>query len=266
VAGYRSPVALSEAITRETRYRLRLAIVLGAGASIMVSLLTGQFAPDAPPSVPAAALVGLSFVAVSIPAFAAPYLRDRRATRALETMYWAAIGSARRSAELTAEPRIPATPAQAVAWLARQPDTDAARHLRVFCQLVVGNLPAARELATRLPDGTPLDRARRAASEELIRLVEGARPDVSRLRAISTELETDEDRLAVEIDATLLDALLAAADGGDWVAPLTGLHERVRPQPDGTLLRHFWPPILIALSAGGVVLGLGTYLIRVLLD
>ena len=265
MAGYRSPVALSEAITRETRYRLRLAIVLGAGASIMVALLTGQFAPSAPPSVPAAVLVGLSFIAVSIPAFAAPYLRDPRATRALETMYWAAIGSARRSAELTGERRVPATPAQAVAWLARQPDTDAGRHLRVFCQLVVGNLPAARELASRLPDGPPLGRARRAASEELIRLVEGAQPDVARLRAIGRELETDEDRLAVEIDATLLEALVAAADGGDWVAPVTVLYERARPRPDGTLRRQFWPPIIIALGAGGAVLGLGIYLIRAFL-
>lgn len=265
MAGYRSPVALSEAITRETRYRLGLAVVLGAGAAIMASLLTGQFAPDAPPSVPAAALVAASFVAVSIPALAVPYVRDRRATRALETMYWAAIGSARRSAELTGERRIPATPAQAVAWLARQPDTDRARHLRVFCQLVVGNLPAARELASRLADDTPLDRARREASVELIRLVEGAGPDVARLRALGAELATDEDRLAVEIDATLLDALVAAADGGDWAAPLLRLHERVAPQPDGTLLRHFWPPIIMALVAGGVVLGLGIFLIRAVL-
>jgi hypothetical protein len=265
VAAYRSPVALSDLITRQTRYRLRLAMVLGAGAAIMVSLLAGQFEPDAPASLSSAALVGLAFVVVSLPAFAAPHLLDLPGTSAVETMYWAAIGSAARSAEITGERRIPATPAQAVAWLARQPDTDAARHLRVFCQLVVGDLPAARELAARLGDATPIDRARQAASQELIRLVEGGQPDVARLRAIGGEL-APEDRLRVEIDATLLESLEASADGGDWAAPLIRLRERIGAAADGVLLRHFWPPIIIALLAGGVLLGVGTYGIHALLN
>jgi hypothetical protein len=264
VADYRSPVALSELITRQTRYRLRLAIVLGAGAAIIASLVTGQFQPDAQASASAAALVGLSFVIVSVPAFAVAHVADRRGTRAVETMYWAAIGSASRSAALTGERRIPATPAQAVAWIARQPDTDEARHLRVFCQLVVGDLPAARELASRLGDASALDRARRAASEELIRLVEGARPEVARIRAIGTELAPD-DRLRVEVDATLLESVVAAADGGDWASPLIHLREQVGAAADGILLRHFWPPILVALVAGGVVLALGTYGIHLVL-
>jgi hypothetical protein len=264
VAGYRSPVALSELITRQTRYRLRLAIVLGAGAAIIASLLTGQFEPDAPASASAAALVGLAFVMVSVPAFTVAHVADRRGTRAVETMYWAAIGSAARSADITGERRIPATPAQAVAWLARQPDADEARHLRVFCQLVVGDLPAARELASRLGDATPLDRTRRAASEELIRLVEGAQPDVARIRAIGADLAPD-DRLRAEVDATLLESLVAAADGGDWAAPLIRLRERVGAAADGILLRHFWPPIMVALLGGGVLLALGTYGIHLVL-
>jgi hypothetical protein len=257
-AAYRSPVALSELITRQTRFRLRLANVLGSGAALMVWLLTGQLDPDAPASVPDSTLVGLSFVAVAVPAFVAPHLLDRRGTRAMETMYWAAFGSARRSAELTGERRIPATPAQAVAGLARQPDTEAARHLRVFCQLVVGDLPAARALASRLPDGTPLDRARRAASEELIRLVEGGQPDVSRIRALEAELGDDE-RLRVELDATLLEGLVAAADGGDWAAPLIRLRDRVGSAANGTLARHFWPQITVTLIAGGAVLAFASY-------
>ena len=258
MAGYRSPVALSGVITRQTRYRLRLAMVLGAGAAIIASLLTGQFHPDASPSASAATLVGFSFVLVSVAAFIVANAADRRGTRAVETMYWAAIGSAARSAEITGEGRLPATPAAAVAWLARQPDTDAARHLRVFCQLVVGDLPAARELASRLGDATPLERARRAASEELIRLVEGARPDVVRIRAIGAEL-SDDDRLRTEIDATLLESLVAAADDDDWAAPLIRLREQIGGAGDGILLRHYWLPIIGALVAGGVLLALGTY-------
>lgn len=264
MAGYRSPVALSELITRQTRHRLRLAMVLGAGAAIIASLLTGQFKPDAPPSASAAALVGLSFVLVSVSAFAVAHGADRRGTRAVETMYWAAIGSATRSAEITGDGRIPSTPRQAVEWLARQPDTDQARHLRVFCQLVVGDLPAAHELASRLGSATPLERARRAASEELIRLVEGAEPDVARIRAIGGELPAD-DRLRTEVDATLLESLVASADGGDWAAPLIRLRAHIGAAADGILLRRYWLPIIVALVAGGVLLALGTYGIHVVL-
>jgi hypothetical protein len=208
---------------------------------------------------------GLAFAAVSIPVFASPYLADRRRYRALEVMYWAAIRSARHSAELTGERRIPTTPPQAATWLDRQPDTDPARSLRVYCQLLVGNVPGARDLAARIPDATARDRLAREASRQLIRYVEGHEPDPRRLRSLATELTTDADRLEADVDASMLEALTAAADGRDWTPPLLALGARIGAAADGALLRHFWLPVIGLLVLGGVVLALVPYAVLAVL-
>jgi hypothetical protein len=269
VPAYRSPVALSQVATAEMQYRMRLAVVLGAAAAISVAFLSGLFsglaARDPEPSVEAAVLTGLAFTVVAIPVVAIPYLAHRSRYRALEVMYWAAIRSARHSAELTGERRIPATPAQAAAWLKRQPDTDAARSLRVYCQLLVGNMAEARDLAARLPDATARDRLVREASWQLIRIVEGEDPAPGRLRSLATELTTDADRLEADVDVSMLEALTAAADGRDWTPPLLALGSRIGAAADGALLRHFWLPVIGLLVVGGLALALVSYAVLAVL-
>jgi hypothetical protein len=181
-------------------------------------------------------------------------------------MYWAAAGSAERSARLTGERRIPATPAQAVAWLERQPDSDATRSLRVFCELVIGNLPAARELAARLPNSTQLQRVTAETCAALIRCVDGEDPDLRALRTMAETLTDTDARRSADVDATMLEAIAAAADGHDWTVPLLALRDRIGPASvtASALVRGFWIPVIGALAVASLLLALGGYAIRAL--
>ena len=262
----RSPVALSSAVTHELQYRVRLAGVAGGAAALMVWILTGFLLPEGPPAVGDAALGAIAFATASIVVFAFPYVASARRRHALEVMYWAAAGSAERSARLAGERRIPATPAQAVAWLERQPDTDATRSLRVFCELVIGNLPAAHALVARLPDSTSLQRVTTETCTALVRFVDGGDLDLGPLHTLA-ETATDGDaRRSAEVDAAMLEAIAAAADERDWTVPLLALRERIGTASvsRGALLRGFWIPVIGALVGASLLLALGGYGIRAL--
>jgi hypothetical protein len=261
VAAGRSPVALSQAVTHELRYRARLGVVVGATAALMVWILTDFLSPAGDPSLGNAALGGIAFALLATATFAFPYVTTPHRRQAMEALYWAAEGSAARSRALTGEARIPATPQQAIAWLERQPDRDESRSLRVFCQLVVGNLPAARELAARLPNATPVERVTREATLAHIRLVEGGDPDLPALRALGEELGDDEARRAADTDAAMLEALVAAADGDDWTPPLVDLRSEAGASARWVLVRA-WLPIAAYFLAGALFLGIGGYAIR----
>jgi hypothetical protein len=266
VAARRSPVALTDAVTRELRYRIRLAVVAGGTAALMAWLLTGFLRPDGQPALGEASVGGLAFLAAAIPTFAAPYVTSPRRRQAMEALYWAAGRSAASSSARTGERRIPATPQQAVAWLERQPDRDEARSLRVYCQLVVGNLPAAHELAGRLPNASPGERVSRQATLALIRLVEGADPDVAALRVLGADVDDDEARRDAQTGAAMLEALVAAADGGDWTSPLARLRRDLGASAGRGVLIRAWLPMIAYLLAGSLLLGIGGYAIRAALS
>jgi hypothetical protein len=259
-------VALTDAVTAELRYRLRLGVVVGGTAALMIWILTDFFVLGGDATLAQAWLGALAFAAGSIPTFALPYLTSARRREAMEALYWAAARSAASSKALIGEATIPATPRQALAWLERQPDVDASRSLRVFCQLVVGNLSAAHELAARLPDAIPKQRVSRAATLELVRLVEGADPDAAALRALGGDVGDDEARRDAETGAAMLEALVAAADGTDWTPPLARLRQEAGAAGWGLLLVRAWLPLIAYLVAGSLVLGLGGYAIRAALS
>ena len=264
MGGRRSPVALSQVVSADLRDRVRISVVLGAAAAIIAWIFTSSFSLDDAPTIGGAATGAVAFSVVALIAFAVPSLGDARRRRATEIVFWVAQRSAERSQTAIGEARIPATPAQAVSWLDRHPDTDATRSLRLFCQLVVGNLTEARRLLERLPAAEPQQQVTRAASAALVRIVEGDPPDVSELRRLATELDGD-DALGAEIDAAMVEALAAAADGRDWMAPMLALESRIGPAARGSLIRPVWLPVAIYLAAGGLLLGLGWYGIRLLL-
>jgi hypothetical protein len=148
---------------------------------------------------------------------------------------------------------VPATPRQGKAWLARHPDdTDATRGARVWATLVVGDLNAARDLATRMPEGSAADRFHRAAARAMVRLVEGGEPGLGELRGAAAEFGGAE-RTGAEIDIGLLEALVAAADGGDWRAPILALHDRVDDATGQVLARWFLPVIALVVVAAVVM-------------
>jgi hypothetical protein len=240
-------------------------VVLGVAAAIIAWIFTRSFDVDMRPTVGEAVIGGLAFTIVALVAYAVPSILDTRRRRATGIVIWVAERSAVRTRALTGKARIPTTPAQAVAWLERHPDTDATRSLRLFCQLVVGNLTEARRLLARVPTSEPRERVARAASAALLGIVEGGPPDVGQLRQLARELEGD-DALGAEVDAAMLEALAAAGDGRDWMAPMLALGERIGTAARGSLLRPVWLPVAIYLVAGGLVLGLGWYGIRLLLS
>jgi hypothetical protein len=259
---FRSPVALSDAITRDLVYRIRLGTVIGSGAAIAVWLLSGFLLFEERPTVDDAALGAVGFLVVSLIAFAFPLVRSGRERHALETVYWAAGESSRRWGEAFGDGRVPANPKQALAWLARHPeDTDATRHARVFAKLVIGDLAAARELVARLPAASPVDRFRREASAAMVRMVEGGDPDVDGLASMVDSLPDEADRFQAQVDLGMLRGLLAAGDGGDWMAPMLALRERLDGRADGAL-RLMWLPVAAMLAIGAVLLAAGAYAIR----
>lgn len=259
---FRSPVALSDAITRDLVYRLRLATLIGSGAAIATWLLNGFLLFEEHPTIDDAALGGVAFGVVSLISFAFPLVRSGRERHALETVYWAAGESSRRWGEAFGDGRVPANPKQALGWLARHPeDTEATRNARVFAKLVIGDLAAARELVAGLPAASPVDRFRRETSAAMVRMVEGEDPGVERLAMMVDDLPDEADRFQAHVDLAMLRGLLAAGDGGDWMAPMLELRERLDGRADGAL-RRMWLPVVAMLAVGAVLLAAGAYAIR----
>ena len=260
---FRSPVALTDAITLELTYRLRLAGAIGAGALLAVWLLDGFLLYDERASLADAALGGVAFVVVALVAYAVPLVRSRRQRHALETVYWAARESSRRWAEAFGDRHVPGNPKQALAWLARHPDdSEATRAARIFAKLVIGDLAAARELLARLPGATPLERFRRESSAAMVRMVEGGDPDVDGLVTLVDGLPGEADRFLAQIDIGMLRGLLAAADGGDWTAPMLDLRGRLDGRTRGALVRLMCLPVAMLFTIGAVIITVGAFAIR----
>jgi hypothetical protein len=258
-------VALTTAISRDLQYRARLAGVLGGGAALITWLLNGFLVLERPPTLAGAALGGAAFGIAAIVAFSAGLLVAPAKLRALEAIYSAARFSAQRFRAASGDARVPGTPGQARAWLARHPDRDETRGARVFAQLVVGDLAAAHELAAHLPTGTAMERFNRAGSLTMIRLVEGEETDLGPMRELAAALVEADDRLLADVDIALIEGLAAAADGRDWVPLMVVLRERIGPRGDGALVRGLWLPIVALLLAGAALLSLGAYGIRLLI-
>jgi hypothetical protein len=246
----RSPVALTAAMNRDLQFRFRLATVAGLGAALATWLLTGYLRFDGEDSLETAAAGGIVFGVVTAAVYLAPYLVPRE-WRVLNTVFAAARRSARERRQAYGDPSVPATPRQATAWLARHPeDTDQTRGARVWATLVLGDLESAHRFAALMPDASAADRFHRATAEELIRVVEGADPALDEVRQRSDELDAD-DRPGAGIDIALLEALVAAADGRDWRAPILAIRGGLDGALGLVLLRWFLP--VAALIAAGAL-------------
>jgi hypothetical protein len=241
-------------MNRDLQFHFRVASVIGLGAALATWLLNGYFRFDGAGSFGTAAAGALAFGLVTCAAFVAPYLVPRE-WRVLETVFAVSRRSSRIRREAFGDGSVPATPRQAKAWLARHAeDADATRGARVWATLVVGDLEAARDLASRMPDSSAADRFHRATARAMVRLVEGGEPGLGDLRAAAAELEQAE-RTGAEIDIGLLDALVAAADGGDWRAPILALRDRVD-GATGLVLARWFVPVIALVAAGTVAIAL----------
>jgi hypothetical protein len=247
-------VAVTEAMNRDLQFRFRIASVLGLGAALATWLLTGYLRFDGADSFGTAAGGAIAFGLVTTAVYVMPYVVPRE-WRVLETVFSVSRRSSRIRRQAFGDGSVPATPRQARAWLARHAeDTDAMRGARVWATLVVGDLEAARDLAGRMPDASAADRFHRSTAMAMVRLVEGGDPALDDLRGAAAELD-DAERMGAEIDIGLLDALVAAAEGGDWRGAILALRDRVDGATGLVLVRWFLP-VLGLIAAGTVAMTL----------
>ena len=199
-------------MNRDLQFRFRLATIVGLGAALATWLLNGYLRFDGADSLGTAAGGALAFGVVAAAVFVAPYLVPSE-WRVLDTVFSVSRRSSRIRREAFGDGSVPATPRQAKAWLARHAeDTVATRGARVWANLVLGDLEAARDVAGRMPENSAADRFHRSTATTLVRLVEGGEPGLADLRAMAAELD-DEERQGAEIDIGLLDR---PRGGGRW--------------------------------------------------
>ena len=238
------------AMNRDLQFRFRLGTIVGLGAALATWLLNGYLRFDGADSLGTAAAGALAFGVVAAAVFVAPYLVPSE-WRVLDTVFSVSRRSSSIRREAFGDGSVPATPRQAKAWLARHAeDAVPTRGARVWANLVVGDLEAAGDVAARMPENSAADRFHRSTATSLVRLVEGGEPGLAGLRAMAAELD-DEERQGAEIDIGLLDALVAAADGGDWRGAILALRDRVDRATVPVLVRWFLP--VLALIAAGTV-------------
>ena len=250
-------MAVTVAMNRDLQYRFRIATVVGLGAALATWLLTGYLRFDGEDSLATAAAGGLAFGLVTAAAFVAPYLVPRE-WGVLETAFAVARRSARMRVDAYGDGRVPANPRQARAWLARHPDdTPKTRGARVWAMLVLGDLEAARRLAGAMPDDTPLERYYGGTAGAMVRLVEGGDPRLDEVRELALELD-DAGKRQAEIDIALAEALVLAADGGDWRAAILRARGRVEPAV-GYVLARWFLPVGLLIAAGAVAMTLVAY-------
>jgi hypothetical protein len=257
-------VAVTVAMNRDLQFRFRVATIVGLGAALSTWLLTGYLRFDGADSLGTAAAGALAFGLVTTAVFVAPYVLPRE-WRVLDTVFSVSRRSSRIRRETFGDGSVPATPRQAKAWLARHAeDAVATRGARVWANLVLGDLEAARDVAGRMPDGSAPDRFHRSTATTLVRLVEGDDPGLGDLRLAATELD-DEERQGAEIDIGLVEALVAAADGGDWRGAILALRGRVEGATGQVLVRWFLP-VAALIAAGTAVMALVAYAFASIVD
>ena len=244
-------------MNRDLQYRFRLATLAGLGVAFAAWLLTGYLRFDGADSLATAAAGGAAFGLATVAVFAVPYLVPRE-WRVLDTMFGVARRSARARREAYGDGSVPATSRQARRWLAKHPDdSDATRGARVWAYLVLGDLVAARRFADRMPNASATDRYHRAGAAAMVRLVEGGDPALDEVRRAAAELD-DPGRSEAEVDIALLEALVAAADGGDWRTALLVVRDRVG-RATGLVLVRWFLPVVALVAAGAMAMTLVAY-------
>ena len=245
------------AMNRDLQYRFRLATLAGLGAALSTWLLTGYLRFDGDDSFATAAAGAIAFGVVTAGVCIAPYLFPRE-WRVLNTVFAVARRSARLRREAYGDGSVPATPRQATAWLARHlEDTVETRGARLWALLVLGDLESARRFAGLMASDTAADRFHRGAAQALLHLVEGGDPGVDDVRRLAGELD-DTGRTEAEVDIALLEALVAAADGGDWRAAILAIRDHLD-RATGLVLVRWFLPVSALILAGTLAMTLVAY-------
>ncbi|HEY7462846.1 MAG TPA: hypothetical protein VH987_00190 [Candidatus Limnocylindria bacterium] len=158
--------------------------------------------------------------------------------------------------------RIPRNAAEARAWLAAHPDRSEFAEQRLFAQILIGDLVAARETLNDYPGDTPLERFELLDDGWFLEFLEGDTPPLDPLQQAAAVLTDESERTHAAVVLATLRAHAAAVAGADWVSPLAAERAMLGEHASGFVGPRYILPswtLLTAIAAGlsGVALVVG---------
>jgi hypothetical protein len=189
--------------------------------------------------------IGALVLGVAIIALLPPLLLSRRDRNALAVSTWLGARESRRllgGAHRAFVLGLPNTPARAEKWLAKHPDDDALRPLRVEILELARRYDEARAAIDRLPDATPIDRYRIAEARAVIDDLQTGRHDLSAVKLALEALPPGIDRSEASASLAVFDARRSIGRG-DWRAPLLDARPQLREGDLGILIRDLGIPL-----------------------
>lgn len=217
--------ALPHAVVAEQGRRLRRAMLIAVGAGLLaVFALGASILPESTTGDPMLGYVvflvaeGVVLALALLQQTGGPY---RHALQVGETLRRASWRSWR---EATGEQVPPLTPADAAAWLARNPDETDNPTQRVHAQMMVGDLAGARRSLSHYPRETAMERYLHASQEWFLDFVDGREAGLETLQAPLAEVQDPAMRGQAAAGIAILQGYVAAARGGDWISPLAAAY------------------------------------------
>jgi hypothetical protein len=183
-----------------------------------------------------------------------------RSRRAFEAFSWLGEWELRRAAEVSPGP-VPTTPDGATDWLARNPETDQNRWMRIEVLLLAARYDEAREAVDRLPETTPMEHWTKVQARDDVDWRSGGPGDLEALKAAASEIvpTNGDERLRAEVSIAAAEVRRRMADGrstpGDAVEPLIDVRKRLGRRADGQVGRALRRRLLTTTLAISAVIG-----------
>ena len=179
-------------------------------------------------------VIGALGVVVSTVAYTLGFAiaRTPGSRRALEPFVWASERALERL-ETVAGGRIGASRRAILRYVRNTAERPEDRWIRVEVLVATGDVVAAREMADRMPEGTPFERVERAGARTWVSWLEGGAVDLANLAAAVAAVEPvdGDERLEAEITLAAAQVRVRASDGvTDLTAPLRAVGDRLGPR------------------------------------
>jgi hypothetical protein len=224
---------LFNAVLEERGRRMRSAMTIGMVAGVVAVFAFGaSILPDA---MTGNLVIGfLLFLLVQGVVLAVALLRltGGEYGRALVVGEFARRASLAAWKEATGEDAPPLSPEAAADWLARHRDEHELLMQRVHALINVGDRDGAYATLARYPRDTADQRYSHASDAWLLAFLDGSDADPAEVDALAAGLEDPEARARAQASVATLRAYLAAARGGDWVAPMAAAYPVVEGRID----------------------------------
>jgi hypothetical protein len=222
--------------------------VFAFGASVLPDAVTGN------------ALIGfLLFLLVQGVVLALALLRltggDYR--RALAVGEFARRASFDAWKKATGEDSPPLSPEAAADWLARHPDDGELLMQRLHALINVGDREGAYATLARYPRDTADQRYSHASDAWFLAFLDGSDADPAEVDSLANGLDDPDARARAQASLATLRAYLAAARGGDWVAPMAAAYPAVEGRiTDDWRRASVVRPWTLTMAASSVIVGL----------